>query len=214
MRLMSRPQVACSANSCGRGERGAMKKLDSREYAWFVLCVPPQRELAVEKILSAEGYATFTPVTKKYGFANGAARARKQKTEVAIPLIPRYVFIGMSDRTPGWDRVWCYTGIFNKFRHRIATGVLGVDGKPCQVRHEPLRQFMLRHSSGAFNSPSYHRYMRQTGREFEPGDMVVTDDELFTGRVIEITDNRARVFIDIFGGGHEASIPIDKLVAI
>ncbi len=191
-----------------------MNRLDSREFSWFVLTTPPQRELAVQKVMDSEGFASFVPVTRKYDFCNGAARARMEKTEVVLPIMPRYCFIGLSDRTPGWDRVWCYTGIFNKFRRRIATGVLGVDGKPCQVRHEPLRQFMLRHSAGAFNSPSYHRYMRQTGREFEPGDMVVTEDELFTGRVIEITDDRARVFIDIFGGGHEASIPIDKLVAI
>ncbi len=191
-----------------------MTRLDSREFRWYVLVTPPQKELAVEKIMSAEGYAAFVPVSRQHKYANEAARARKVKTEIALPIMPRYVFLGMSDRTPGWERVFCFTGIFNYRRERVLTGVLGVDGKPCQVRHEPLRQFMLRHSAGAFNSPSYHRYMRQTGREFEPGDMVVTDDQLFTGRVIEITDDRARVFIDIFGGGHEASIPIDKLVAI
>ncbi len=194
---------------------GTMKRLDSRNYDWFVLVVPPQRELAVEKILSDdEGFATFVPVTRKYDFANGAARARMEKTEVLLPLMPRYVFLGMkSGRTPGWDRVFCYTGIFNRYKRRIATGVLGVDGKPCQVRHEPLRLFMLRHSSGSFNAPSYHKHM-QTHREFSVGDTVQTEDELFTGRVIDITDNRARVFIDIFGGGHEASIPLANLISI
>ena len=190
-----------------------MSRLDSREFKWFVLCVPPQRELAVEQIMGGEGFATFVPVTIKYDFCNGAAKARMQKTEIRLPIMPRYVFIGMNDKTGGWDRVFCYTGIFNKFKHRIATGVLGVDGRPCQVRHEPLRKFMLRHSSGAFNSPSYHKYM-QTHREFEVGDLVQTEDELFTGRVIDITDNRAKVFISIFGGGHEASIPLEQLVAI
>ncbi len=190
-----------------------MSRLDSSAFAWFVLCVPPQKELVVEKIMGAEGFATFVPVTKKYDFANGAARARMIKTEIRLPIMPRYVFLGMSDRTPGFERVFCYTGIFNRYKRRIATGVLGVDGKPCQVRHESLRLFMLRHSAGAFNAPSYHKFM-QTHREFEVGDMVVTEDELFTGRVINITDNRARVFIKIFGGTAEASIPLENLVAI
>ena len=190
-----------------------MSRLDSREFDWYVLCVPPQTELAAEKIMGAEGFATFVPVTVRYDYANGAAKARKQKTEIRLPIMPRYCFLGMSGQTPGWDRVFCYVGIFNRYKHRIATGVLGVDGKPCMVRHGPLRKFMLRHSSGMFNAPSYHKYMT-THREFSVGDMVQTEDELFTGQVIEITDNRARVFIKIFGGGHEASIPLENLVAI
>ncbi len=191
----------------------AMTRLDSRLFNWYVLCVPPQTELAVESIMGAEGFATFVPVSCKYDFANGAAKARMEKTEVVLPIMPRYVFIGLNGKTPGWERVFCYLGIFNRYKRRIATGVLGVDGKPCMVRHDPLRKFMLRHSSGAFNAPSYHKYMK-THREFEVGDMVVTEDELFTGRVVEITDDRARVFIEIFGGGHEASIPLENLVAI
>ena len=190
-----------------------MSRLDSREFEWYVLCVPPQKELAVETIVGGEGFATFVPVKREHKFANEAARARMKKTEVVLPIMPRYIFLGMSDRTPDWDRVWCYTGIFNRYKHRIATGVLGANGRPCRVRHEPLRKFMLRHSAGEFNAPSYHKFM-QTHREFEVGDMVVTEDELFTGRVINITDNRARVFIEIFGGGHYASIPLENLLSI
>ena len=190
-----------------------MSRLDSREFSWYVLCVPPQKELAVETIMGGEGFATFVPVKREHKFANEAARARMKKTEVSLPIMPRYIFLGMSDRTPGWARVFCYTGIFNKFKRRVATGVLGVNGKPCQVRHEPLRKFMLRHSAGEFNAPGYHKYMK-THLEFEVGDMVITDDELFTGRVIDITDNRAKVFIEIFGGGHEVSIPLENLVSI
>ncbi len=191
-----------------------MNKVDSRAYRWFVLCVPPQRELSVQQIMNLEGFATFVPVSMEHKFANEAARARKVKTQVALPIMPRYIFLGMSsDLTPGWARVFCYTGIFNRFKRRIATGVLGANGKPCQVRHEPLRKFMLRHSAGEFNAPSYHKFM-QTHREFSPGDLVITEDELFTGRVIDITGNRARVFISIFGGGYDASIPLEKLVAL
>ncbi len=192
-----------------------MSRLDSREYSWYVLCVPPQKELAVEKIMGGEGFATFVPVTKKYDFANGAARARMIKTEIRLPIMPRYVFLGMkTGLTPGWDRVFCYTGIFNKFRHRIATGVLGVDGKPAEVRHEPLRKFMLRHSAGVFNAPEYHKKMRQTGREFGPGDTVTTEGEGITFKVLEIEDGKASGFVRLFNKNHRVQVSIENLFLI
>ncbi len=191
-----------------------MTRLDSREYRWYVLCVPAQTELAVEKIIGAEGFATFVPVARKPKFANGAARARMEKTEVSLPIMPRYVFLGMSDLTPGWSRVFCYTGIFNRYKRRLATGVLGVNGKPCQVRHEPLRAFMLRHSSGEFNAPGYHKKMRQTGREFGPGDTVTTEGDSITFKVIDIEEGKAGGFVKMFGKIHPVNVSIENLFLV
>ncbi len=191
-----------------------MSRLESRAFAWFVLCCRSQTELVVEKIIGAEGFATFVPVARKPKFANAAAKARMEKTEIDRPIMPRYVFFGMSDNTPGWARVFCYTGIFNPRKRRIATGVLGVDGKPCQVRHEPLRLFMLRHSSGEFNAPGYHKKMRQTGREFGPGDMVTNEGESVAFRVIEIEDGKAGGFVKMFGKIHRVDVSIENLFLI
>ena len=71
-----------------------MSRLDSREYDWFVLCVAPQRELAVEKILGGEGFATFVPTRREFRFANHIARMKKRKTEKTYPLFPRYILLG------------------------------------------------------------------------------------------------------------------------
>ena len=191
-----------------------MTRLDSRAFRWFVLCVPPQTELAVEKIMGAEGFATFVPVARKPKFANAAARARMEKTETDLPIMPRYVFLGKSDRTPGWERVFCYTSIFNPHKRRLATGVLGMNGQPCQVRHEPLRLFMLRHNSGEFNAPGYHKRMRQTGREFGPGDMVTTEGDSITFRVIDIADGKAGGFVRMFGKIHEVNVSIENLFLV
>ncbi len=202
-----------------------MSRLDSRDYRWFVLCVPPQKELAVERIMGAEGFATFVPVAKEHKFANAAARGRMDKKLVSLPLMPRYVFLGMSDNTPGWARVFCYTSIFNRHKQRIATGVIGMNGRPYEVPHDTvrgkdgkpdrvgIRTFMLRHNAGEFNAPSYHKYM-QTHREFEPGDMVITEDELFTGKVIEIDGHTALLDLEIFGGRHKTRIALEKLVPV
>lgn len=189
-----------------------MSRLDSRDYTWYVLCVTPQRELAIQKIMDREGFATFVPTRREFRFANHIARMKKRKTEKIYPLMPRYCFLGMSGRTPGWDRVFCFTGTLNYRRQRIITSVIGVDGVPYQVPHNPIHDLMDRFNQGRFNCPEREKYM-QTHREFKVGDEVLTEDGLFEGRVKEIDENIATMLINIFGGHREIKVALDKLVA-
>ncbi len=189
-----------------------MSRLDSRAYTWFVLCVAPQLELTVEKILGKEGYATFVPTRREYRFANHIARMKKRKTERIYPLMPRYIFVGMSDRTPGWERIFCFTGTLNYRRERIITSVLFNDGKPFEVPHNPIHDLMKRFSQGRFNCPEREKYM-VTHREFKVGDEVLTEDGLFEGRVKDIDGDIATMLINIFGGNREIRVALDKLVA-
>ena len=180
-----------------------MSRLDSRDYSWFVLCVPPQREFVVEILLSRTGFAIFIPTKREFKFANMAARRRGRKTEMTLPIMPRYVFMGMNDHTPGW---------YGALRFKVITGIIGFDGQPYEMPNEPLRKLMWQHNSGEFNAPLHHRYM-QTHREFEEGDDVITDDGLFEGKVVQISGNMAKVFIEMFGQYREVSITLEKLVA-
>ncbi len=189
-----------------------MSRPDSREYSWYVLCVPPQKELAVEAIMGREGFATFVPTRREFRFANGIARMKKRKTEKTYPLFPRYLFLGMSGQTAGWDRVFCFTGTLNYRRRRVITGVIGIDGVPYQVPHDPIYKLMERFNKGHFNCPEREQYM-QTHREFKEGDEVLTEDGLFEGKVMEINKNIATLLIDIFGGHREIRVELDKLVA-
>ena len=189
-----------------------MSRLDSREYDWFVLCVAPQRELAVEKILGGEGFATFVPTRREFRFANHIARMKKCKTEKTYPLMPRYIFVGMSDRTPGWERIFCFTGALNYRRERIISSVIFMNGKPYQIPHDPIHDLMDRFNHGHFNCPEREKYM-QTYREFKVGDEVLTEDGLFEGRVKEIDGNIATMLVNIFGGNREIMVALDKLVA-
>ncbi len=193
-----------------------MSRLDSRAYRWYALCVPPQREFAVERILGQAGFAVFVPTRTEWRFANRSARKKKSKREITYPLMPRYVFVGMNEGTPGWADIW---------RFRIVTSVIWDAGKPYEVPHDTrkgsnghpdrpgLRDLMWQHNAGQFRAPGEQQYM-QTRREFEVGDSVLTDDGLFEGRVAEIEGKMARVFVDIFGGSREIKISLDKLVAI
>lgn len=195
-----------------------MSRLDSREYHWFVLCVPPQREKAVKIILTDVGFATFVPMKFEPKFANRAARARMKKTQVELPIMPGYCFLGMNSNTPGWA---------GALRFRIITGILWHGGKPYEVPHDTrpghkgrdgapdvperpgLRDLMWRHNAGAFNAPGHHSYM-QTHDEFEEGDNVTSIAGL-EGRVTKITGNRAKFLVNILGGEHEVEIALVNL---
>ena len=183
------------------GEHGS--RLDSREYNWFVLCVPPQRELVAEHILRDAGFAVFVPTKVEFKFANKIARCKGVKTERILPIMPRYVFIGMNEHTPGWAGV---------FRFEIVTSLIWFDGKPYEVPHDPLRRFMWRHSAGEFSAPDHHRYM-QTHREFEEGADVISDLGI-EGKVTKITGNMAKVLIELLGGKHEVDIALEKLTPV
>ena len=181
-----------------------LSRLDSRAYSWYAVCVPPQKEFVFQRLLDRDGFATFVPTRKEWRFANRIARVKKRKSEKVYPVMPRYVFVGMNTGTPGWDAVFRF--------NIIHPTVIGFDGEPYQIPNDPLYRLMREHNRGRFNAPDSHRYM-QTHREFKAGDMVLTDDGLFEGRVQELQGNMARVFIEMFGSSREVMVDIDKLVA-
>lgn len=203
-----------------------MSRLDSRDYRWFAICVPPQKEFVFQRLLDGDGFATFVPTRKVWRFRNHQARVQGKKHEVEYPIMPRYVFVGMNDHTPGWAEVFRYRVFFDRvsedqlrrrdrpgYRDRhVKASIVGFDGQPYQIPNRPLYNLMLAHNAGTFNAPDSHKYM-QTHYEFGPDDRVITDDGLFEGRVQEISGNMAKVFIEIFGGYREIEVSLDKLVA-
>ncbi len=189
-----------------------MSRLDSREFRWFLLRITSQREPAVQKIMDLEGFATFMPTRREFRFTNHIARMKKRKTEKTYALMPGYLFLGMSAGTPGWERVFCFTGTLNYRRERIISRVIFMDGKPYEFPDNPIYDLMKRFNQGRFNCPEREKYM-QTHREFKEGDDVMTEDGLFEGRVKEIDGNIATMLINIFGGNREIRVALDKLVA-
>lgn len=185
---------------------------DSRTFTWYALTTAPQREFAVQSILDREGFATFVPVRREFRYVNKTARIQRRKVEKVYPLMPRYVFLGMADGTPGWGRVFCFMLDPTDNRGRAITGIIGHEGKPSPIPHAPLRDMMVRHNKGAFNAPGFQRYM-QTKREFAVGDKVLTEDGLFEGRVIDITDAKARVLVEFLGAQRIVDADLERLVA-
>lgn len=183
--------------------RGAGLRLDSRAYNWFILCVPPRREFAVERILGDAGFAVFVPARTEWRFSNRIARKRKQKKEITLALMPRYLFLGMSDATPGWH---------GALKFKVVTSIIHLDGKPYEVPGNAVSDMMWRHNNGKFRAPGMQKYM-ETRREFEVGDKVLTEDGLFEGRVQEITPPFARVLIKMLGSSREVMVDLANLVS-
>ena len=178
-----------------------MSRLDSRAFRWYGLCVPPQRELVVSGILGREGFATFVPTRREYRFRSHTARVQKRRTAIEYPLMPRYVFAGMSDSTPSWHGI---------FKYRIVTSVISQDGKPYLMPHGPLWDLMQKWSKGKFSAPESQRYMYRG--EFKAGDRVVTDVG-FEGKVMKLNSSMARIWIEIFGSYREIDVDIESLAA-
>ncbi len=176
-------------------------------FQWFVLRIRVGREKMVDRVLTRRGFATFKPDQKVYRYANGAARRRKLKHERTYPLLPGYLFIGLTTYTPTWANVFDLTPVLS---------VIGSAGVPQIVRPDALKRLMRRYGRGEFNAPEFHRKM-ETHREYSVGDMVVTGDGLIEGRVEEIVRTefgaKARIFVEILGSERLIEADLDKLVA-
>lgn len=190
-------------------------RLDSRNYTWFGVRVTPQKETVAEFVLRDEGFATFVLVRKSWEFSNGTTKARMKKREIRRPILPGLVFVGMNDRTPGWDRVFAY---------RLVIGVVGWGGEPRPIPHDTrpasnglperpgLRSLIWRQAGGEFNAPDYEKY-QDTHRTFAIGDDVVTLGEAMRGKVMGMEDRTAKVLINFLGGHRIVTLDVAKLRA-
>lgn len=164
--------------------------------------VQPQKERVFQRLLDGDGFATFVPLKTEWRFTNAVTRIKVKKREVQYPLMPRYVFVGMNTRTPGWASVFR----FDIIRPRV----ISLQGHPYEIPNGPLYRLMRSHNQGRFNAPDAHRYM-QTHQEFEVNDRVLVEGGLFEGRVVEITGRIAKVLVGLLGG-QEINVELDKLV--
>ena len=172
-------------------------------FRWYVLRTMTGREKIVEQWLSDDGFAIFNPTEKVFRYENGPARQRGKKRNREFPLFAGYLFIGFSPLTPTWAGV---------FRFSFVLNVIGFAGVPAPVAAKPLKKLIRKFASGDFNAPDHHQYMI-TGREFEVGDTVTTDDGLIEGKVREIRGSSAIIFVDILGAERQIEAHLDNLVA-
>lgn len=166
--------------------------------AWFALRTAPQREFAVEQILSRYGLTAFVPTETKWRKVPGTVRRKKP---VTYAMLPRYLFVACD--CPYADilyQPWC----------RNVSGVVSVDGRPAVIRPDAIERLALR--SGAAiptRSTAVHR-------SFNAGDKVEIVEGPFKGWCVELTEIKGdvgRVLLKMFGTERTVEVSLSQLEA-
>ena len=161
---------------------------------WYAIRTAPQRERAVEAMLRVQGYVVFLPVETKIKRV-GLKRTRR---EVVYPMFVRYLFV----RAPV---PWLHLMAVNH-----VTGVVGFDGTPAPIEDHEIER--IKNMSG--NIP--HRASVNPHRALRTGELAEITAGPFSGQVVKITGlhgNKARIFVNLFGGVKEAEILLADLEA-
>lgn len=163
---------------------------------WYAIRTAPQRERAVEAMLRVQGYVVFLPVETKVKRVGRGSR-RSSRT-VVYPMFVRYLFV----RAPV---PWLHLMAVNH-----VTGVVGFDGTPAPIEDHEIER--IKNMSG--NIP--HRASVNPHRALRTGEVAEITAGPFAGQVVKIAGlhgNKAKIFVNLFGGVKEAEILLADLEA-
>jgi transcription antitermination factor NusG len=172
-----------------------------KDYDWYALLVPPQKEFVAQEILKRQGVVTFCPFDSMWRFRSRYSKTKELKN---YPMMPRYVFAGFKPgRVPPW---------YDIFALQIVKGVVALNGSPVKIHGVPD---LIQRFRNGLKRPEEERYM-QTHKEYQVGDMVVIIDPRFQDRLVQVESiegGMAFFKIELFNGVHRLSLPADMLVA-
>lgn len=147
-----------------------------------------KRVFVPEHILRKAGFAVFLPVKKVW------CRKHRFTTEqelVPFPVVADWLFVGWSIHQARWHEIAAL---------KVVTGVMGSDGRPVRIKGSTVAKLMRRWGDGV--PPSVKRVAVDARQGLVAGDQVKVLSgafEDFTGEVIDVSGEGARVAIDIFG---------------
>lgn len=203
--------------------------IDPENLDWYAVTTAPQKEHVAAYFLRQYGLRTYVPTETRWRRHN---RHSRQKSEIAFPVTPRYVFVGVAGEPAWWEIM--------QVPH--VTAVVGIEGKPALFSRKAkkdagpgeFREWMavipngeLRigagerrifvNGRGIFRAPKEQRHMR-THKEFGVGDQVVVVEgplEGMTFKVEDIKGKNAKVLMPMMmeTGLREVSIPLGSLEA-
>lgn len=181
-----------------RNER--IDRLLAKELAWFVVLVPPQKELCVERVFTLCGWDVLVPLQYRYRRVNSR---QKTKRLMAYVMASRYVFVGIPKTEPfPWSKF---------LRMQLVSGLMSVDGLPVTIPAETMRGLWsrMRERDG---KPGTSKV--RLNRGIEVGDYVKIASGPFKDfevRIDGIESGRAQVVVGIFGSATPAEVSIDEL---
>ena len=170
---------------------------------WFVVLVPPQRELVVERILTMCGWRVLLPLVYRYRRVNSRQRLKKR---MAYVVASRYVFLGVPKGEPfPWARL---------LKLDLTNGVLSFEGAPVGLSQEVMLQLWARmRQADAKPIPSAVRL----NRGLEAGDMAVITNgpfRTFEAQLESIDRGRSQVEVNLFGQKLKVEVSLSDLEAV
>jgi transcription antitermination factor NusG len=162
---------------------------------WFAIRTSPQREFAVEQILTNHGLKAFCPTEVKW------KRVGRRKKPHCYPLLARYIFAA------GEDLIHAVRMLRDR---GLAQGFVGIDGVPATIEESAILR--LARMSGA-PVPTNSAPVR---RSFAVGDKVeimVGPLQALVVEVASIKGRAAKVIVPMLGTERVVEIPVESLEA-
>jgi transcription antitermination factor NusG len=164
---------------------------------WYVLVVPPQHELPIERILQRQlGMDAFCPIQFRWRRVNSRQKVRKY---VPYVMASRYIFVGTRGE-PQWHRI---------FGTRLFSGVLSIEGEPVVIPPATMRGLFARSGEEAARESAV-----RLNRSIVGGDTVRIIEGPFQGHEVKVADmNRhtARVVVELFKSAREIEVDVGAL---
>jgi transcription antitermination factor NusG len=191
----------------GEQERRNRERIDRVEkllndcLGWYVVMVPPQKEIIVERLLRICNFSAFVPVEFRWRRVNS-----KQKVKRFVPYIlaSRYVFIGIDNSDPfSWARL---------FKLDLGLKPLMHDGRPVMVPQQTMRDLFAVSNEAADRVSAI-----RLNKSLVVGDCAMITAGPFQGHVVRIDGiekGRAKSMVNLFQTAQEVELDMGILEAV
>jgi transcription antitermination factor NusG len=164
---------------------------------WYVVLVPPQKEILIERLLGICNFPAFVPIQFRWRRVNSHQKVRRF---VPYVMASRYVFIGTDDGEFPWARL-LQLGLINS--------PLMFEGRPVWIPRDTMR--------GLFET-TRETEDRQTAvrvnKSVVVGDEVLITEGPFRDHVVKVKGierGRARAIVELFQTAHEIELDMGTL---
>ena len=162
---------------------------------WYAVTTAPQREFDVAAALRERGLATLVPIEYKWRRKSPHSPHKKKK---AYPVFTRYVFVGFEDR-PQWYPL-------ADIEPRPIRAIC-FNGQPAKLTAQDVGYLQSFTPDSQASNP--HKAI-QVGK---PAQVAIGPFAGYTALVENISGERARMALSIFGDFRPVEIPLASLEA-
>lgn len=195
-----------SENMESEHERKARERIERVErlletcIGWYVVLVPPQKEVVFERLLQRCGFEPFVPIEFRWRRVNS-----RQKVKRFVPYVmaSRYVFLGIGNSAFSWGRLMTMNAGIRP---------LMADGKPVLISPDTMKDLFA-----SSKEAKDRRSAVKLNKSIVIGDAVQITAGPFAGHVIRVDNidkGRAKATIELFQRAQELEISLQDLEAV